>query len=169
MIVDPRTPDALPALAARLRRFLTALVLFLAIVIIAERAAYAGLFGAPPTVFSGRAEATGLQALLSAPNILYLAALWQLRQAAAAAALGTPFGLAAVKSIRGVGYCLIAGAALALFAVPLVFSLLEEPRIRLIDHDVATLIIAGIGLGLVFIGQLMGRASEVEAELEQIF
>lgn len=169
MTSTPSNPDALRAFAARLRRFLSALVLFLAFVIVAERAAYAGLFGSGAATSHDRAYAVGLQALLSAPSFLYLAALWQLREAAAAAAQGAPFGPLAVRSIGRVGFCLIAGAALALFALPALFSLLAEPRIRLIDHDVATLIIAAIGVGLSFLGRLLARAAEAEAELEQIF
>ena len=169
MAVNSRNPDRLTQFAFRLRRFLTALVLVLATVIIAERATYAGVFGTAPALAGSGNAAVAIQILLSTPAMLYLAALWYLRQAAAAAASGGPFGTSVVKSLKRVGFCLVGGSVLALFAVPLIFSLGSEQHIRLIDHDVATLIIAAIGLALVFIGQLIDRAAKVEAELEQMF
>jgi hypothetical protein len=66
------------------------------------------------------------------------------------------------------GLWLIGGAALTL-AMPPLHRLLGQAYARLIDFDVATLVIGGIGLGLVFLARLIDRARLVEAELEEIF
>lgn len=169
MDMNGAEPDRLADTAARLRTLLTMLVIMLALVLAAERAAYAGLFRSHGVAPGELAIALLFQLVLAAPAALYLAALWQLRQAAAAAARGTTFGPAVVHSLRRVGYCLIVGAALALLGMPLLHRITGAERTRLIDYDVATLIIAGIGLGLVFLARLVRRAAAVEAELEQIF
>lgn len=169
MDADTPDPGELAAGAVRLRRLLTALVIFLIAVLVAERAGYAGLFHSRDAADGSLPQALLVQVTLATPAFLYLGALWALRQAAAAVGAGAAFGDAVVRSLRKVGYCLIGGAALALLGMPLVYWLTGEERTRLIDHDVATLIVAGIGLGLVFLARLVGRAAAVEAELDQIF
>jgi hypothetical protein len=154
---------ALTASATRLRGILTALVAFLVAALVAERLGYAGLY-------RGIATPAGLarQMLFASPAAAYLIALWQLRHVAAAVAEGAAFGSAAVRGLRRVGLSLIAGAILAL-AMPALHRLLGQDYVRLIDFDVATLVIAGIGLGLVFLARLLDRAGAVQAELDEIF
>jgi hypothetical protein len=166
---DIDEPAPLAAGAARLRRILTGLVLFLALVLVTERAGYAGLFGSRTTAHEPLPLALLLQLLLATPAILYLGALWALRQAAAAVASGGAFGDAVVRPLRRVGYCLIAGAALALLVMPWLHRLLVPGHPRLIDYDLATLIIAGIGLGLIFLSRLVREAGAIQAELDQMF
>lgn len=166
---DIDEPAGLEVGAARLRRILTGLVVFLALVLAAERAGYAGLFGSRGTAQGSLPAALLLQVVLAIPAVLYLGALWALRQAAAAVASGGAFGEAVVRPLRRVGYCLIAGSALALLVMPWLNRLLVPGHPRLIDYDVATLIIAGIGLGLIFLSRLVRQAGAIQAELDQMF
>lgn len=162
-------PAALMSGAARLRRILTALVVFLAIVLAAERAGYAGLSGFRDAPQGSLPAALMQQLVLATPALLYLGALWALRQAAAAVAAGGAFGEAVVRPLRRVGFCLIGGAVISLLVMPLVHQLFGQGQPRLIDYDVATLIIAGIGLGLIFLSRLIREAGTVQAELDQMF
>lgn len=153
------------AFAKRLRAVLTLAFWIVALLLLAERLGYAGVYrgaGADP----GR---IGIQIALSLPALLYLAALWMLRSAIAQAARGDLFGRAVVSGLKAAGVLLISGSLAALFITPLVSRLVGEPVERLINADVATLIIAAIGLGQIFIGALMGRAAEAERELADFF
>jgi hypothetical protein len=169
MAASPSPESDLVRAAARLRRLLTLFVLFLFLVLIAERAGYAGAYRAADRGPAGLLGGIAVQAILAAPAILYLAGLWQLRRAAAAVAAGGPFHRSVVRAIRRVGAWLVAGAAVSLAAMPLLHRLLGQPYPRLIDFDIATLILGGIGFGLVFLARLVDRAGAVQAELDEIF
>jgi hypothetical protein len=161
--------DRLRRSATRLRGLLTGLILFLALVLVAERAGYAGAWGAERPAGTGLAPSLLIQLALAVPALLYLAALWQLRRAVAAVAEGAPFSAAVVRALRRLGLLLAFGALAGLLAMPAVHKLLGLPYPRLLDHDLATLIIAGIGLGLAFLARLVERAGTVQHELDEIF
>jgi len=162
-------PATLAEAAARLRAALTVLIVFLGFALAAERLGYAGLYRGPAVSLAGLAPAIAGQLVLAAPAALYLAALWQLRQVAAAVAQGAVFGVAVVQALRRVGVCLIGGATLSLIAMPILHRVLGQAYPRLIDFDVATLVIGGIGIGLVFLARLIDRAGAVQSELDDIF
>lgn len=163
----PNDSSKLARAAARLRVILSGLVLFLALALLAERLGYAGAYrGTQP--YRDLLAALPRQCVFAAPAAAYLAALWQLRQVTAMVARGAAFGVAIVRALRRVGLWLIGGAALSL-AMPLLHRLLGEVYQRLIDFDVATLTIGGIGLGLVFLARLVDRAGAVQSELDEIF
>jgi hypothetical protein len=153
--------------AARLRSVLSALVLFLALALLVERLGYAWMYRgtAPP---AGLLAALARQCVFATPAAAYLLALWQLRQVAALVASGAPFEAAIVRALRRLGFCLIGGAALSL-AMPTLHHLLGQAYPRLIEMDVATLTIGGIGLGLTFLARLVDRAGAVQSELDEIF
>jgi hypothetical protein len=150
-------------LAVRIRRLMSAGVAFLAVTLAAERLGYAGAYRHATSPVS-----IVLQLVFASPAILYLAALWQLRVAAAAVAAGMPFGLAVVHALDRTGACLIGGAALSL-AMPLAHAVVRDNYPRLIELDVATLILAAIGVGLVFLARIVARAAAVQTELDAIF
>lgn len=154
------------AAALRLRPWLTTMCLILALALVTERAGYAGLYSGPSEGLAGRLL---VQLLLALPAVLYLAALWQLRRAVAAVAAGSPFGPAIVSALRRSGALLVGGATATLFIQPSLHRLLDQAWPRLIDFDVATLVLAGIGVALVFLARLVERAAGVEAELDAIF
>lgn len=163
----PETTDPLRRSAARLRPLLTGLFLFLMLVLFAERAGYAGLWSGAPSADTPRALL--VQLVLAAPALVYLAALWQLRRAVAAVADGEPFGAAVARSLRLVGLLLVVGALAGLLIMPSLHRALGLAYPRLLDFDLASLIIAGIGLGLAFLASLVERARAVQHELDEIF
>lgn len=156
-------PDGLARAAERACRWLTIAVITLTLVLIVERLGYA-------RVYDGNATAAGLavQLVFALPAIIQLAALWQLRSAAAAVAAGLPFGSAVVGGLTRTGACLIV-ASIASFAMPPAHYLLDAAYPRSIDLDVAVAIMAAIGGGLIFLARLVRRAAAVETELDAIF
>lgn len=169
MAASPPLESDLVRTATRLRRLLTLFVLFLGLVLVAERAGYAGAYRPTDQGLAALLRALAEQAVLAGPAILYLAGLWQLRQAAAAVAAGGPFHESVVHAIRRVGACLMAGTAISLVVMPLLHRLFGQPYPRLIEFDIVTLIVGGIGLGLAFLARLVDRAGAVQAELDEIF
>lgn len=161
--------NSLPIAAALLRRQLTAAVAFLGFVLLLERAGYAGAYRTPAPAIVPLLTAFAVQLLFAAPALLYLAALWQLRAAAAAVAGGAAFQASVVRSIRAVGVCLIAGATTSLLVMPLLHRFFGQPYPRLIDLDISSLILGGLGLGLLFLSRLVERAEVLQAELDEIF
>jgi hypothetical protein len=151
--------------ARRLRAALTAAFWIVAALLLLERLGYAGVYRGGG-IDLGR---VGLQLLLSLPAILYLAALWKLRSAVAEAARGAHFGRVAIAASKAAGALLIAGSLASLFVVPMLARLAGEPVERLINADVATLILAAIGMGQMFVAALMERAADAERELESFF
>lgn len=164
--MDENHPGAtIHAFAKRLRTLLSVAFWTVAVLLLAERLGYAGVYrgqGIDP----GR---IGVQIVLSLPALFYLAALWMLRSAVAEAARGELFGRAVVFGLKAAGGLLIAGSLASLFVMPLLSRLFGEPVQRLINADVATLILAAIGLAQMFIGALIGRAAQAERELADFF
>ena len=165
----PDSTDPLRLSAIRMRQFMTGLILFLAFVLVAERAGYAGAWGSAAAPDTALARSLLIQLVLAVPALLYLAALWQLRRAVAAVAAGEPFGAAVVRALRRLGLLLMLGALAGLLVLPSAHRLLGQPYPRLLDFDLASLIIAGIGLGLTFLAGLVERARAVQRELDEIF
>jgi len=161
-MIYPHSSALIPG-ARRVRQMLTVVVVALVGTLAAERLGYAGAWRGDVTP-----GALASQLLFSLPAVLQLAALWQLRQTAAVAARGEAFGPAVVRGLRGTGVCLVAGSAAA-FLMPLVHHAMATPYPRSIEFDVAAIILAGVGAGLVFLAALVRQAGEVQSELDAIF
>lgn len=148
-----------------MRLSLSALFWFVALLLLLERLAYAGAFaggGLSP-------GAVGRQLVFATPAILYLAALWQLKQAVAPVARGALFAASANAALRRAGFLLVGGALVTIFLMPALHRLLGQAYPRLIDFDVATIILAAIGAALALVARLLERAGAVERELDEIF
>ena len=156
--------DDLSAAARRTELLLTAMVAVVGLLLVSERAGYAGLYEG-----GGSATALALQLLFALPAILYLTGLWQLRVAARQVARGETFGAAVARALRRVGALLLAGAFATLVVMPFVYRLAGAPHPRLIDFDVTTLIVAAIGAALGFFARLIDRAAALRRELDEIF
>lgn len=156
-------PPSLTLWAARLRQCLTATFLLLLVAIIAERAGYSG-------AYRGAASAASMtrEAALALPSLLYVAGLWQLRQAVAVVG-STPFAEAAVLGVSRLGWCLVAGSTLSLVAMPLLHRLSAASYPRLLDLDVSTLVIGAVGAGLVLLARLLAHAASLQSELDAYF
>jgi hypothetical protein len=160
---ESSTSDSFVRKAARLQSVLTALVISLALLLLVERLGYAGVYD----------KSVGLERLIhqlvfALPSVLYLLALWCFRVAVKAIANGETFSGALAVMLRRASLLLIGGAITTL-AMPLVYAMFGQPYPRLIEFDVTTLIIAGIGLAMWFVGQLLDRARELQAELDSFF
>lgn len=158
-------PDELVTAAQRLQRWSTLLVVATAAVLIAERAGYARVYEPG----GGTAAAIASQLLFALPALAYLAAIWEVRRAAATVADGAPFATAVASALRRVGRWLIAGSGLAIFAMPAAHGWLGVPYPRLIELDTATVVLAALGLAAGFVARLVERAASVQRELDAIF
>lgn len=150
--------------ARRLSQGLTLLFIVVAVTVLAERLGYAGAYATAP-----RPAAIAHQLLLALPTLIYLAALWQLRRGVAAVARGELFGRTVARTLRHVGWLLVAGAALTILAMPTLHRWLGESYPRLIDFDIATLVLGAIGVALAFFARLLEQAGLVQQELDEMF
>lgn len=138
---------------------LLGLFLFTLGVILAERAGYAGLWHRP---FDP--DAALRQLGYAVPSLLYCAALWSLR--------GTPTEagwLALARAIKRAGGFLAAGALAALIAVPAFQRAIGESASRSLDLDIASVVLAGLGLALVALAARFEQAEALQADLDEIF
>lgn len=156
-------PDRLIRKAARLRSLLTALVVSLALILLFERLAYAGAYDG--SINLSRALQ---QLVLSLPSALYLLALWHFRVAMKAIGQGQAFSAALATMLHRASLLLIGGALITM-SLPLVYAAFRQAYPRLIEFDVATLIVAGIGVAMLAVGHLLDRARELQAELDSFF
>lgn len=150
--------------AQRLGRGLALAFVALAFIVVAERAGYAGLYRAAATHAAWRE-----QLLLALPAVAYLAALWELRRGVVAVGAGRLFGPSLASALRRVGLLLVVGALTSLFVIPALYRFLGSAYPRSIDFDVATLVVAVLGLALAFVARLLQRAGVIEAELDEMF
>jgi hypothetical protein len=156
--------SALRAAALRLSMYLSFLQIGLALLLVTERLGYAGAYGA-----GLQPVELARQLLFASPAIAYLVALWRLSEALGKIGKGTPFNAAAARALRRVGLSLVGGAILTLL-MPWVHLLAGGASYpRLIDFDVATLVIGAIGLALIFLARLVEHAGVVQAELDEMF
>lgn len=107
--------------------------------------------------------------MLAVPTLAYLYALWSLRRAAAGVARGGGFGATLAAALRRVGAGLIVGAVTALAGAALIGRLSVAPPTRSIDLDVASLVVAGLGVGLFLIARLLAIAERQASELAEFF
>jgi hypothetical protein len=161
--------------AARLRRWCTALCLFLLAVIVFEIAARAGAFvdaGLAGTGSYGEAAGfhrLGLDLLFAVPALLQLAAVWSVRQSLSGVAAGALFTPVLSRLLHQVGLLLLLAALCTLVLAPWLHSLAAERFPRLIEFDVANLVMAALGLTLMFLSKLLARAVDLQRELDDIF
>jgi hypothetical protein len=139
------------------------MVVLLSLILLLERLGYAGAFDG-----SIRLDRALQQLVFSLPSVLYLMALWNFRMAVKAVGDGQAFSAALATMLRRASLLLI-GGALATLALPLAYAAFQQSYPRLIEFDVATLIIAGIGVAMLAVGHLLERARELQAELDSFF
>ena len=127
--------------------------------VVAERLGYAGLWRG---AFD---PAAGLRQLgYAVPSLLYCAALWSLR--------GIPSDagwLALARAIKRAGGFLAAGGLAALIAIPGLRRALGEDAGRVIDLDIASLVLAALGLALAALAARFEQAETIQADLDEMF
>jgi hypothetical protein len=156
--------EALRSGARRLRWWTTLLILFVAAVMVLEIAARAGAFGAADPPYR-----LGLDLLFAIPILIYLGALWRVRRAFSAIAEGALFTPEVATAMRHVGLLLTAGAGAAFVINPYLHRLAADDYPRLVEFDVATLVIGAVGIALTFIARLFDQAVRLQREMDEIF
>ncbi|MEO7635187.1 MAG: DUF2975 domain-containing protein [Sphingomicrobium sp.] len=111
----------------------------------------------------------GLDLLSAIPAALDLAALWSVRQTLVAVAGGALFTPALSRLLRQVGLLLLLAAATTVLLAPLLHRLAAADFPRLIEYDVANLVLGAVGAALMFLARLFEHAVDLQRELDEIF
>jgi hypothetical protein len=110
---------------------------------------------------------TGRQFLLSAPALLYVAALYYARRVFLRVAAGDLFAPSNGEGLRAMGRCLLIGGVCAMVVQGLVPYSPSQP-LALTMSEVARsssdVVLAALGLALIMIGRLMITAASLKAE-----
>ena len=155
--------------AGRLSRWVGYGVVFLSVLLVLER------FGKPVAMLvqhgpDGATLRLFAQPLIEIwPAIAYLVALGATHRALRELARGDLFGPTVTRMLARVGAMLAAGAAIALFVVPVAERLAGWNPGYWIPLDVSALTLAAMGLTLRVLAHALGRAYELKTELDEIF
>jgi hypothetical protein len=161
--------------AATLRGWCTAICLALLVIVVLELAARAGAFRpAPVAGANGAAEDAGyyrlgLDLLFTLPALLQIVALWSVRRGLADVASGALFTPTLSRLLRQVGLLLFLAALCTLVLAPWLHGLAAHRYPRMIEFDVANLVLGSLGLTLMFLARLFERAVDLQRELDDIF
>lgn len=101
------------------------------------------------------------------PMYIYIAAIWMVRQALKAIALGAMFGAVVPRLLLRVGLALFFGALFNVFGVPLAMVVLETQLPTSFDGAAVTLGVVGATLAL--LSQLLQQANAMRDELDEFF
>jgi hypothetical protein len=165
-MTDQTTTAAIRQTSARMRGFMTALVISLAVLLVLERF---GSLAAEALRGGWIWRRVALQAVSAMPEVLYLLALVWVRQALAAFASGDLYTPTIARMVDRVGTTLAAGALVGVFLVPSALRLLGQGPGYLIAYDIAGLVLGAVGLSLKVIAHVLRRAAELQAELDEMF
>ncbi|HEY1769911.1 MAG TPA: DUF2975 domain-containing protein [Chthoniobacterales bacterium] len=153
----------------KLRRIVTCLFVSLVVLLILERFGAVG-FQLFEQGFNGdRPRRLALACITAFPEILYLLALWWIRQALAAFANGELFTPAVAQMLDRVGLMLATGAVITVFLLPSAAAALGFSPGYIVAYDVSSMVLGAIGLSLKIIAYILQRACEAQAELDEIF
>lgn len=160
--------------AASLRRWCTLLCIALLVILVLEIAARAGAFAAGPVDDAAPANYVvyhrlGLDLLFALPTLIQIAALWSVRRGLSDVANGSLFTPSLSRMLRQVGLLLFLAALLTLVLAPWLHGLAEHRFPRMIEFDVANLVLGSLGLTLMFLARLFERAVDLQRELDDIF
>lgn len=155
--------------SARYRRLTTGLLVGLSALVVLERFSAVTVKLISEGFSEELARRLGLQLTAACPEVFYLIALWGIRQALAAIALGKPFAPAITNMLDLVGTMLAVGAVINVFVVPSVAWVLGFGPGYVIAYDISGLVLGAIGLSLKVLGHLLRHAGELQTELEEMF
>jgi len=161
----PISAEVIRARSRRLRSVVTVMVFGLGALLALERFSAAAI----QAWRGGGWEWLAAQAAAAVPEVVYLLALWWVRQALAAFAAGELFTPAVARTLQRVGLTLAIGALLNSFAVPAVQTMVGRGPGYLIAYDMAGLVLGLVGLSLSMLATLFTHASALQSELDEIF
>lgn len=160
----------------RLRRFTSLIAILLAGIICASVAAALRAAGSPAAPLD-RSELLVAQALFWLPSFFYLWALLAIRAIFGNLARGATFEPAVAKGLQHVGLAMIGGAATSAVVVPnLTRIVIQTGLVRgetrpfqgILHFDLAYLVLGVVGLALILLARLLGRAAELQAEAQAL-
>ncbi len=168
--MDRKTTQAdIQRTSTALRRLVSVLLASLSVLLVLERFGAVGmelfLQG-----FAGEVpRRLAFEGIAACPEVLYLLALWWIRQALAAFAEGKLYTPTITRMLDRVGTMLATGAFISVFLVPSASRAVGFGPGYLIAYDVSGLVLGAVGLSLKVIAHVLRRGSEMQAELDEIF
>ena len=111
------------------------------------------------------------------PTLFYLYALWSIRRAFGAFGKGGVFGPAMAAGCTHAGWALAVGAGFSAVGVPNLMRALHAAGLiegglgrfgAVLQFDTAYLAVGVVGLALVLLGRLLGRAAELQSEAARL-
>lgn len=151
------------------RRLLTIVLIVLAGLLVMERFSALTVAIASAGWTGAMAQRLAAAVVAACPEVFYLAALWGMRQALDAIARGELFATTVVVALRRVGWMLALGAAIGVFVVPGVQSLLGAGPGYLVAYDIGGLVLGALGVSLAVFAGALAHARALQTELDEMF
>ena len=118
---------------------------------------------------TGEPAARGLWAAVQfSPALGYAWALWAVQRALADLGAGTTFSPTVARAMRHMGYGVIVGALLSVFAVTNLSRVLMHGRGSFMFFDMSGIVLVVVGAALILLARLIDRARLIESELDEI-
>ena len=155
--------------SARLRQFVTGLMVVLSVLLVLERFSRVAIQLSTEGIGEQLLHRLAYQLVAACPEVLYLLSLWWIRQALAAFASGDLYAPTITTMLNRVGATLAAGAFISVFLVPGAARALGFGLGYWFAFDVSGLVLGTIGLSLNIIARVLQRACELQTELDEIF
>jgi len=163
------TPQDVQRYSARMHRWVTVLWLASLILVVLERFSAASIQFVRGGFAAAGLRTLGCQAVAAVPELLFVVALWWIRQALADFARGELFGQSVTRMLDRVGVAVALGAAARIFVVPGACRLLGVGPGYWIAFDAAGLVVVATGLALKAIAGALRHALTIQSELNEIF
>lgn len=163
------TPLEVQQYSAGMRRWATALCIGSLLLVIGERFSAATIRLVSRGFAGDDVRRIACEAVAAVPELLFVAALWWIREALASFARGELFGRSITLMLDRVGVAVALGAALRILIVPGACRLLGFNPGYWIAFDAAGMVLGAIGVALKAVAGAMRHASTIESELNEIF
>lgn len=155
--------------SARLRRFVTGMLVVLWGLLVLERFGGVALQLATQGMGGEPLRRLCYQFVAACPEVFYLLSLWWIRQALAAFARGELYAPTITRMLDRVGVMLAVGAIVNVFLVPIAARMLGFGPGYWVAFDISGLVLGAVGLSLTVIARVLRQASKLQVELDEIF
>ena len=102
------------------------------------------------------------------PALGYAWALWAVQRTLADLGAGATFSPTVARAMRHIGYGVIVGALLSVFAVTNLSRVLMHGHGSFMYFDMSGIVLAVVGAALILLARLIDRARLIESELDEI-
>jgi hypothetical protein len=155
--------------SAKLRLLVSCLLVTLAALLLLERFGAVGMQLTREGFAADVLRRFAAQCIAACPELLYLLALWCIRQALSAFASGKLYTPTVTRMLDCVGTMLAIGSFVSVFVVPSATRGVGFGPGYVIAYDVSGLVLGAVGLSLKIIAHVFRRAADMETELREIF